>query len=146
MLHVFRFFRSPDLCPCSSVWLRLAPSGSVRLHFHCKCRHASYCYVVASNKWRDQIVTNYLTLWSTADFSLLDIVASPNITVYQDRIPSGNGSASYPITNSTAFRDFIEVARVGFSSYQFVNMLNFGEDDLVAVRWQLQGVATGENG
>ena len=89
------------------------------------------------------VVSNYLLIWNTGDFSTVSSVLSPNITYYQDRIPTGtgNGSIVYPINNISDWEGFVTHARQGWQSYTFDVLYQFFQGNQIAVRWRHEEVS-----
>ena len=101
------------------------------------------CHEVGiSAQWRDTIVANWFTLWG-GDYSYLNKTVTPDFQLYQDRIPTGNGSVPVVVNNSSSFLAFVKDSRAGFEKYGFRDDLHFGEDNLVTVRWTLDAVFAG---
>jgi len=71
--------------------------------------------------------------------------AAPDVQVYQGRFPTGNGSAPFPINNSSSLIGFVKAARDGFDKYGFKDDLHFGEDILVTLHWTLDAVVAGSS-
>lgn len=66
----------------------------------------------------------------------------PDIALYQDRMPLGNGSTAYlPINNVDQLLNFIMTSHAEFSEYNIIDQFNFvsPEGDKVAARWTLEG-------
>jgi hypothetical protein len=101
------------------------------------------CHEVGiSSQWRDTIIANWLALWA-GDYTYLNKTVAPDVQVYQDRFPTGNGSVPSPINNSSSLLGFVKAARDGFDKYGFKDDLHFGEYNLVTLRWTLDAVFAG---
>ena len=64
------------------------------------------------------------------------------MVMYQDRVPSatGNGSSIVSVTSSEAFGQAVAFAFTPFKSYHFDLVGWAGTDNVMAVRWTLNGV------
>ncbi|KAK3699776.1 hypothetical protein LTR37_016285 [Vermiconidia calcicola] len=90
----------------------------------------------------DEVIANWYNLWA-GDFSLLDKTVMPDIQLWQDRFPTGNGSAALPIGNSEQFLGFVKSSRVGFEVYKFIDDFHFGVGNMIALRWTLDATFAG---
>lgn len=66
----------------------------------------------------------------------------PNFSLWQDRLPTGNGStAPVPVNNVDQLLAFIKTSHKDFSEYNVIDRFNFvsPEGDKVAARWTLEG-------
>ncbi|KAK5991933.1 hypothetical protein PT974_05323 [Cladobotryum mycophilum] len=86
-----------------------------------------------------QIVNNYLGMWN-GNYSLLPETLHPQVHLYQDRIPTDQGTILLPIQTSEDFRGFIQRAREGWNEYRF-ELLNYAADQHnIVLRWKLNAV------
>ncbi|KAK0930958.1 hypothetical protein LTR48_006479 [Friedmanniomyces endolithicus] len=92
-----------------------------------------------------QIVSNWYTIWA-GDYSVLNQIVLPNVQLYQDRFPQGgNGSAQFPIYNSSQFLEFVKEARADFETYSFIDDFHFGNGNTLALRWVLNATYAGSS-
>ena len=89
-----------------------------------------------------EIVKNWYNLWA-GDYSLLDQTVTPDVQIYQDRFPTGNGSIKFPIFNSSAVLDFVKTSRSSFETYSFIDDFHFGSENTLALRWTLNATFAG---
>ncbi|KAK3669744.1 hypothetical protein LTR78_010372 [Recurvomyces mirabilis] len=92
----------------------------------------------------EQVVTNWYALWA-GNYSFLSSTVMPSIEVYQDRFPTGNGSAPLRIGNASAFLEFIKLARADFETYAFTDEFHFGVGNVIALRWKLNATFAGSS-
>ena len=90
----------------------------------------------------EQTVTNWYALWA-GNYSALNSTVMPSIQVYQDRFPTGKGSAPLPIGNASAFLDFVKLARADFETYAFIDDFHFAVENMIALRWTLNATFAG---
>ena len=103
------------------------------------------CHEVGiSSQWRDTIIANWLA-FGAGDYTFLNKIVAPDVQVYQDRFPTGNGSAPFPIGNSSSLIGFVKATRDGFDKYGFKDDAHFGEDNLVTLHWTLDAVFAGSS-
>ncbi|KAI9724506.1 MAG: hypothetical protein M1812_000574 [Candelaria pacifica] len=92
-----------------------------------------------SAQWHDTVAGNYIKMWN-GDLSYLNKSLAPNVVQYIDRLPTGNGSIEVTVTNSTAFKSFIDFSREPYAQYTFTSNIRIGVDNIVALRWTLSAV------
>ncbi|KAM6476642.1 hypothetical protein HDV62DRAFT_402587 [Trichoderma sp. SZMC 28011] len=94
------------------------------------------CDFVLCHKSQENATRNYIDTWN-GDFSLENITFTPNVNLYQDRLPGFNGSIELPIGTSGEFIKFMKMAHTGWNHYQFV-VHNVAFDKYnVVIRWAL---------
>ena len=93
---------------------------------------------------QEEIVTNWYALWD-GDYSYLEKTVTPDVHLYQDRFPTGNGSVSLPIFDSDAMREFVKTSREGWESYSFIDDFHYGVDNLITLRWTLNATWGGSD-
>lgn len=91
---------------------------------------------------QEEIVQHWYTLWA-GDYSYLNKTVTPNVQLYQDRFPTGNGSASLPVFDSSAMLSFVKTARTGFETYSFIDDFHYGVENLITLRWTLNATSAG---
>ncbi len=82
------------------------------------------------------IVDKYFEFWD-GNGSLLNEIFSPGLTVYQDRLPTANGSATYPLFTREAYGEWWRLSREGYDPYRFTRLYDLRQGDKAVVRWTL---------
>lgn len=94
------------------------------------------CDFILCHKSQENAAKNYIDTWN-GDFSLENKTFTPNVNLYQDRLPGSNGSIELPIGTSGEFINFMKMAHTGWNHYQFV-VHNIAFDKYnVVIRWAL---------
>ncbi|KAL7952227.1 hypothetical protein V8C34DRAFT_324100 [Trichoderma compactum] len=76
---------------------------------------------------------------STTSMPKIDenITFTPNVDLYQDRLPGSNGSIELPIGTSSEFINFVKMAHTGWNHYQIVVRHVAFDEYNVVIRWAL---------
>ena len=122
----------------SALTLALAPSTVFCLPANASSPEPCAEKAIAA-AWHDAIINSYLDFWN-GDLGLAQQIFSPNVTVWQDRVPGVNGSEPYPIFDVDAYVEWARLSRDGWEPWTIINRYGFGVDNRVVIRWTLEAV------
>ncbi|KAH8881942.1 hypothetical protein GQ53DRAFT_847874 [Thozetella sp. PMI_491] len=100
---------------------------------------APCCKTQATAEELDRAIHGYLDVWN-GNFSQVDSVFAPSLTVQADLIPQpggGTGAIGPLITTSAAFASWVQQARANFDTYTFTLNKYAAGNNNVAGRWTL---------
>ena len=90
----------------------------------------------------DEVVSNFYTLWG-GNYDYLNKTFTPDVQLWQDRFPTGNGSAPLPVHDTKQMLDFVKASRADFEQYSFIDVFHFGVGNMVTMRWTLNATFSG---
>ncbi|KAH6949649.1 hypothetical protein BKA56DRAFT_682731 [Ilyonectria sp. MPI-CAGE-AT-0026] len=87
-----------------------------------------------------EILDQYVRIWN-GDLSLEMATFNADAKMHIDRLFTGNETVYLPINSSKAIIDFVQLARQGWSKYEFIVLWTAGsEGQNLALRWMLNAV------
>ncbi|CEJ95216.1 hypothetical protein VHEMI10711 [[Torrubiella] hemipterigena] len=100
---------------------------------------ATPCCAQQGKARHEKVISQYLRCWG-GEFDLMNSTFAPDVHLYQDRLPTANGSEASNLVNRQEFLAFIKRSRTGWEKYGFEVIFWAGDENKIAIRWRLAAI------